>query len=77
MNHYLINFNKNDLDKPWVITQVADDGSTVVVTWLVCDFETNTQAKSFVGQYHYISCRGYLSWDREKAIVNNDTTFTE
>ena len=68
--NYLINFARNG-ELPWVITLTDKKKIASVKTWLASDFEINTLSKSFAGkQYYYIICKGVLSWDGTKAIIN-------
>lgn len=69
VNYYLINYNKMDKEKPWVITQTNKDKTEVINSWYASDFEINTQVKPFVGQYHYLYCEGNLLWEKTTAII--------
>jgi len=59
-----------DLKKPWVITQTDEDKSVVIDSWSASNFEINTQTRPFIGQFHYLYCKGNLLWSKSKAIIN-------
>jgi len=68
-DYYLFNFGRNG-KLPWIITLTDEDRVIRLKTWTASAFEINTPSKSFVGQYHFIICKGVLSWDGTKAIIN-------
>jgi hypothetical protein len=70
VSHYLLNYNKLNKEKPWIITETNKEKTKVIGSWFASDFEINTQVKTFVAQYHYLYCEGVVSWNGTKAIIN-------
>jgi hypothetical protein len=68
--YYLFNHNRNNNELPWIVTLTNIDRTVRLKTWEASAFQINTSSESFVGQYHFIICKGVLSWDGTKAIIN-------
>jgi hypothetical protein len=67
---YYINYDKADKNLPWKITLTDKDISKVINEWLASDFEINVPCWSFKSIYHYLACKGVLSWNGTKAIIS-------
>ena len=47
-------------------------GGTQGQNALASEFEINVPSKSYVGQFHFLACRGEPTWEGTKLIVNKE-----
>jgi hypothetical protein len=69
MAYIYLNFSRVK-DAPWAVTVTNADRTELISQDNAAELEVNVPCKTFVGKFHYFACKGVVTWDKTKAIIN-------
>lgn len=70
MAFYYLNFNKETLKTPWVVSETNENRTKMISQKAAAELEINVPCKTFVGKFHYFQCEGIVTWEGTKATIN-------
>jgi hypothetical protein len=71
---YYLNFNKQALETPWVVSETNKERTVMISQKAASELEINVPCKTFVGKFHYFQCEGVVIWNGTKATINAQET---
>ena len=70
MAFYYLNFNKEALETPWVVSETNKKRTIMISQKAASELQINVPCKTYVGKFHYFQCEGVVVWDGTKATIN-------